>query len=162
MVHHACAGSETEWPGPDEDRPLDLGGHQQAEFVRRLLTDERPTSLIASPTVRCRATLEPLGLASRRDVHDSAVLAAPTTSHAVLELMHSLHPRAVICTHREVLRDLLELLRAIGVRIDANTTDEQLLRNGVVWSLDLTANVLDWSAPLADLACGRHALEPRA
>ena len=150
IVHHACAGSEAGWPGPDEDRPLDLGGYQQADAVRRLLANEHPTALIASPTVRCRATLEPLGVATGLAVHDNAVLAAPTTSYAVLELMAALPPGAVLCTHGEVMHPLLELLRTIGLRIDGNSTDEQLLGDGAVWCLDPIANVLRLSAPLSE------------
>ena len=71
LVRHACAGSRQQWSGPDDERPLDVAGRQQASALARLLPLWRPVEVLSAPALRCRETVEPvaarLGLAVEVD-----------------------------------------------------------------------------------------------
>ena len=60
LVRHAKAGKRKEWTGDDAKRPLDKIGWLQAEALALRLIARQPTSLHASPYLRCVQTLEPL------------------------------------------------------------------------------------------------------
>src|SRR5688500_17380136 len=62
VVRHACAGRKGSWSGPDDERPLDPAGVEQAEALADLWSrdEQPPAGLRSSPTRRCIQTLEPL------------------------------------------------------------------------------------------------------
>ena len=62
LVRHARAGDKRRWDGDDDQRPLDERGCRQADALARLLRAWRPASVVSAPAVRCRQTVEPLGL----------------------------------------------------------------------------------------------------
>jgi 8-oxo-dGTP diphosphatase len=61
LVRHAHAGSQKRWPGPDHDRPLSLRGKEQTIGLLVSHRDHPVTRILASPAVRCRHTVLPLG-----------------------------------------------------------------------------------------------------
>jgi 8-oxo-dGTP diphosphatase len=60
LVRHARAGDRSEWDGPDDLRPLDPRGREQAQQLADVLPLFRPDDLLSAPPVRCMETVEPL------------------------------------------------------------------------------------------------------
>ena len=60
LLRHAHAGSRQDWDGPDERRPLDARGRNQARRLADVLPAFGPTALFSAERVRCRETLAPL------------------------------------------------------------------------------------------------------
>ena len=60
LVRHAHAGSRSDWNGPDEARPLDQRGLDQARRLADLLPLFGPTKVLSAERVRCRETVAPL------------------------------------------------------------------------------------------------------
>jgi broad specificity phosphatase PhoE len=155
VVRHACAGDKTKWPGPDDERPLDEVGRQQALALADLLATSPASSassirrIVSSPALRCRQSVEPLarklGLtielhealrrdASARDLED--LLAALRTDDADDADDADEPGDVVLCTHGETMRLLLAGLRHAGVPIVSPRSaadDEALLAKGSAW-----------------------------
>jgi len=62
LVRHAKAGRKSEWPGPDDERPLSPAGREQAAALRALLPLFAPARVHAADRTRCVETVA--GLAS--------------------------------------------------------------------------------------------------
>ncbi len=60
VVRHASAGRHGGWDGPDEERPLDARGQEQAAALAAVLPVYGPRMLSSAPAVRCRTTMQPL------------------------------------------------------------------------------------------------------
>jgi 8-oxo-dGTP diphosphatase len=98
-------------------------GRLQAKSLARELARYRPARIISSPTARCRQTVEPLAILIGQEVELSDSLAPDADRKALLligDLVRS-EPTAasvVLCTHREVLVEIMPLLsREFGVKI---------------------------------------------
>jgi 8-oxo-dGTP pyrophosphatase MutT (NUDIX family) len=61
LVRHGHAGSRSDFDGPDDLRPLNRKGREQARRLAEVLPLFGPTALLSAERVRCRQTLEPLG-----------------------------------------------------------------------------------------------------
>lgn len=132
VVRHADAGDRTDWSGPDRERPLSARGARQAEALAELLGERRVGRLLASPYARCRQTLEPLGDRLRLVVEVDDRLAEGAGARAALELAAEVaSARAVVCSHGDVIPDLLEALQASGARFD----DELRWPKASTWEL---------------------------
>jgi 8-oxo-dGTP pyrophosphatase MutT (NUDIX family) len=62
LVRHAKAGERRDWAGPDSERPLEPAGERDAQALSGLLTLLRPDRVVSATPLRCRQTMEPLGL----------------------------------------------------------------------------------------------------
>lgn len=133
LVRHARAGRKRDWPGDDDLRPLDPTGHRQAAALARVLENAEPGRLRCSPTVRCRQTLEPLGLAWSAAIDDEPRLAKDAGAAGVLELLRTAEDGDVLCTHGEVMSAVLERLRFGGVEI--HESGGNILAKGTYWEL---------------------------
>jgi 8-oxo-dGTP diphosphatase len=132
LVRHAHAGTQDHGPEPDQDRQLSERGWRQAEGLRDQLADRDIGRLIASPFRRCVQTLEPLArhlglpvdvderLAERAAAADALALAAEVRAHG-----------AVLCSHGDVIPDVLERLLATGTKLD----DELRWPKASTWAL---------------------------
>ena len=60
LVRHARAGDRSAWEGPDDQRPLDPRGQEQARRLAEVLPVFLPDDLLSAPPVRCTETVEPL------------------------------------------------------------------------------------------------------
>ena len=60
LVRHAKAGDRAGFDGPDELRPLDRRGQEQARRLAEVLPAFGPVAVLAADRVRCRQTVEPL------------------------------------------------------------------------------------------------------
>jgi phosphohistidine phosphatase SixA/ADP-ribose pyrophosphatase YjhB (NUDIX family) len=122
LVRHASAGQKEDWPGDDEQRPLDAKGFAEAQVLARLLACFAPVArVISSPAWRCTDTVRPYGESFGRSVEAEPVLAPPDRStdfsartsrgarvrKLIADLAAAGQP-AVVCLHRENLPPALE------------------------------------------------------
>jgi 8-oxo-dGTP diphosphatase len=133
VVRHAKAGDRAEWEGDDRLRPLNKAGRRQAEELAAWLKKEPIDTIVSSAYVRCLQTLEPLAdqreltIAPRKDLEEGAGGAS------VLRLVQEFKGRnVVLCTHGDVVEELLELLIAEGL---VSRTGAKL-EKGSTWILD--------------------------
>lgn len=113
VVRHAQAEPKKTWTGPDDERPLLPRGKRQARRLGKVIGGHRPARVVSSPAARCRLTVEPYALESGVNIELSPALARDAAS-ASIELIKQLvaddSSPVVLCTHREVLNELLPQL----------------------------------------------------
>jgi 8-oxo-dGTP diphosphatase len=118
VVRHADAGHRSDWDGPDHTRPLSERGWRQAHGLVDTLGDCGVHRLLASPYTRCIQTLEPLGERLGLAVEPDDRLAEGAGAPGPLALDEELRDvGAVICSHGDVIPDLLEHLVREGVKL---------------------------------------------
>jgi 8-oxo-dGTP diphosphatase len=132
VVRHADAGHRSEWPGSDRERPLSERGWRQAAGLRDAIVDAAPTRLLASPYLRCIQTLEPLAERLGLDVEADPRLGEGAGAGGALELADELgHAPGVLCSHGDVIPDLLEALVRDGIKL----RDELRWQKASTWVL---------------------------
>jgi 8-oxo-dGTP diphosphatase len=142
LVRHAKAGSRSKWAGDDELRPLTKAGWAQAEALAEWLEAEigvvvsepdglRPR-LVSSPYVRCVETLEPLGKRLGTTVECDDRLAEGGWFDEALTLLDELSDRSVVCSHGDVIPDLIAGLERRGMGI----TGQIDWRKGSTWVVE--------------------------
>jgi broad specificity phosphatase PhoE len=118
LLRHTHAGNKQAWSGPDDRRPLSATGRREAAGLVPQYRDRPVATILSSPSLRCQQTVQPLaeqrhlpvGLEGRLDVDAKAEDAAA--------LLHPDLDDVVLCTHGELIGQLLGLLRARGAPID--------------------------------------------
>jgi 8-oxo-dGTP diphosphatase len=126
LVRHAHAGDRAAWDGHDRGRPLSRKGRRQADGLAERFADAGIGRVLSSPATRCVETLAPLaerlGLAVEHDVRlmEGAALAGSLGLAAELrDACAAGGPDAVaVCSHGDVIPELLRLLRDGGVRVE--------------------------------------------
>ena len=118
VVRHADAGPRGHSARPDEERELSERGWRQAEGLCLELGEREITRLVASPYVRCRQTLEPLGKVLGLSVEPDDRLAEGTGAYGALAVATEVRASgAVLCSHGDVIPDLLDHLVANGAKL---------------------------------------------
>jgi broad specificity phosphatase PhoE len=108
LVRHATAGNRRRWKGDDRLRPLDERGRRQADELVGQLRPFAPERVLSSPYVRCVQTVEPLAAVLGLPVEESPELAEGAGRRRALALLRELEgTTAVLCTHGDVIEDLL-------------------------------------------------------
>jgi 8-oxo-dGTP diphosphatase len=135
LVRHAHAGDKHRWQGPDSRRPLSLAGQAEAAGLVIRLEDYPIGRILTSPTLRCQQTVGPLARDRRLRIHPEQALGVDTDLARVLALLED--PRlqdTVVCTHGELIDQVLTRLVADGLAVD------QPLQwpKGSTWLLDGT------------------------
>lgn len=146
VIRHAHAGSRAEWDGNDDLRPLSQRGIDQARNIARRFADVPLARIVSSPAVRCRQTVAPLADARGVDVAVDARLAEFVDSvriDPVLDVIDSLPDDAAICSHGDVIPELIATLERRGMVI----ASEPCWRKGSVWVLDRMNGA--WSRAIA-------------
>jgi 8-oxo-dGTP diphosphatase len=119
VVRHAHAGSRSHWDGPDHARPLTTKGQRQSAAIADTLAATGAGRLVSSPTRRCVQTLEPLaerlGLAIDED-RRLAEGASGAEALALADERRGEHEAAVVCSHGDVIPDMLRVLKATTTR----------------------------------------------
>lgn len=131
LVRHAKAGERRIWDGDDEHRPLSKQGWWQAEALGKRLAGKGATSLHSSPYVRCMDTLVPLGRRIGVDVIAEPRLAEGGPFEPVLELMADVPDGAVLCSHGDIVPDVIGALVRRGLELQTPVD----WRKGTVWLL---------------------------
>jgi 8-oxo-dGTP diphosphatase len=133
VVRHADAGQRSEWKGPDATRPLSHRGERQASGLQELLAASGATRLVASPFRRCVQTLEPLADQLGVTVEPDDRLAEGTGAHGALSLAEEVgEGTAVLCSHGDVIPDLLDALIRDGLKLKK---DELRWQKASTWVL---------------------------
>jgi broad specificity phosphatase PhoE len=136
LLRHAHAGNKRTWSGPDDRRPLSATGRREAAGLVPRYHDRPIATILSSPALRCQQTVQPLaedrrltvGLDGRLDV-DAEIDDTATLIRAGLD-------DVVLCTHGELIGQLLGLLRARGAPISQNAQWPK----GSTWLLRLTGD----------------------
>ena len=119
VVRHAHAGSRSSWDGPDETRPLTNRGRRQSDAIASELRAAGVTRLASSPYRRCTQTLDPLGAMLGIPVEADERLAEGAGGEQALALADELRKEpeaAVVCSHGDVIPELLRILKATTAR----------------------------------------------
>jgi broad specificity phosphatase PhoE len=145
LVRHAKARSRSDWSGPDDQRPLTKTGRRQADALRDLLADRGVTRVVSSPSVRCRQTVEPLGQLLRLPVDLADELAEGTPLPEARRLIDKFTSEpTVLCTHGDVIGELLESLARQGL-----IARDARLEKGSTWVLDFQGDDITGTTYLA-------------
>jgi broad specificity phosphatase PhoE len=119
LVRHADAGDKDRWQGPDSLRPLSLAGQAEAAGLVIRLEDYPIERILTSPTLRCHQTMEPLARDRRLRIEPEVTLGVDADLGRVLAWLAD--PRlqdTVVCTHGEVIGQVLTRLVADGLAVD--------------------------------------------
>lgn len=117
LVRHAKAGSRSAWIGDDRDRPLADDGWAQARALVDLLGV--PGELVSSPHLRCRQTLEPLAEATGLSIRIDTRIEEDSPLERSLAALEDVADGAVMCSHGDVIPDMLNGLLRRGMEIQA-------------------------------------------
>ena len=119
LVRHAVALARNLWAGDDTARPLNERGRRQADAMVEQLTPFAIVRVASSPTVRCVDTVAPLATAGGLKVAEAEELAEGNGA-AATALVQSLvdeQGNVVLCTHGDVIGEVLGALDKIGARL---------------------------------------------
>jgi 8-oxo-dGTP diphosphatase len=130
LIRHAKSGSRERWEGDDRLRPLTRSGWRQAEALVEKLRDEPIERILSSPYLRCIQTVEPLAAARGLRVEPTDDLAEGAGIGPLRRLLAELG-NAALCTHGDVVQEVVEWLRHRGVAVDGG------LAKGSIWVLDV-------------------------
>src|ERR1700682_2982368 len=135
VVRHARAGDRAEWEGDDRLRPLTKPGPRQAEELAGWLKKEPIDAILSSPYVHCLQTVEPLAKQLKIPIEPRTDLAERAGGESILRMAAEFKGRnVVLCTHGDVVEELLEHLIADGLVARAHAQ----LEKGSTWILDET------------------------
>jgi 8-oxo-dGTP diphosphatase len=134
LVRHAHAGDRHRWDGDQDERPLSKRGKAQAEAMTHLLVHEAVQQIHSSSTARCVQTVEPLAVKLGLEVELAPELYEGTSGDRALALVDSLaDTNAVLCSHGDVIPNLLRALRSRGLELNRMGACEK----ASVWRVDL-------------------------
>lgn len=118
LVRHGRAEKRTRWDGPDALRPLTGDGLRHAERVGLKLRRNRPDRLLASPSLRCRQTLEPLADHLGLTIETRDWLAKGEDPGKAADLLsRERGQRIVCCSHSDMLAKLEGELHEFDLRV---------------------------------------------
>jgi 8-oxo-dGTP diphosphatase len=133
VVRHAKAGDRSDWSGDDRLRPLTKSGQRQAEALAAMLEGEPIDKILSSGYLRCLQTVEPLGAKRKLPVEPVKELEEGAGGESVVRLIQKFRGRnVVLCTHGDVVEELLEWLIAAGLVQRARANMEK----GSTWVLE--------------------------
>lgn len=132
LVRHAVAGDRHEWSGDDRLRPLTAKGERQAAGINRQLSGVGVSRILSSPHVRCLQTVEPLSEALGVRVEKADALAEGASPAGMRALLNEVAgTNAVLCSHGDVIPEMLRLLRGDGTRLESPLE----CKKGSIWAI---------------------------
>ena len=132
LIRHAKAWSKEHWQHGDDLRPLTTKGARQAEGIVAAFADRPVAAILSSPTVRCVRTVEPLARQRGLGVRTVEWLAADTPAPVARAAVLSLPGPAALCSHREVIPDLVRGLAADGMPLEGPAA----WKKGSTWAIE--------------------------
>jgi broad specificity phosphatase PhoE len=126
VVRHAKAGDRAEWQGDDRLRPLTKSGREQAAALVELLKNEPIDRILSSPYVRCLQTVEPLAARRKLPIEPRKDLEEGAGGESVIRLVQDAKGQnIVLCTHGDVVEELLERLIEQGLVARSKASSEK-------------------------------------
>jgi 8-oxo-dGTP diphosphatase len=147
LVRHGRAGSRSDWKGPDDLRPLDARGREQAQRLAEVLPVFRPVEVFSAQRIRCEQTVAPLaerlGLPTvpLAELGEEEFAADPEAGMAAVERLLTARTEpgvAVVCSQGGAIPSALMTL---GVQF-AETRSYPPVAKGSVWVLGGGAGAL--------------------
>ncbi len=138
LLRHAQAGDRTLWTGDDHVRPLTKKGNRQAVALVQQFKQWSVTSILSSPYLRCKQTVEPLAQARGLHIETHLALAEGARDDDIRRLLQSAGDGTVLCTHGDVIGFLLYDLMAREI-IEQGPF---LAAKGSLWVLERTAGTI--------------------
>lgn len=140
IVRHAHAGDKGTWSGDDLQRPLDERGEQQVAALVPLLNRHRVSRIVSSPALRCVQTVQALADTTGLPIEIWSDLGpeGPASSLIVASFGDRTFDDAVVCTHGEMLQQLLALEDIRRVARRSHLSRRRLLIKGSAWRLHIT------------------------
>lgn len=133
VIRHAKAGNREKWPDDQDLRPLTKAGRKQAAALVGPFAAHNITKIVSSPAVRCRQTVEPLGEHVRMPVDLSDAIGEGAPLDETLALVDKVaQETAMLCTHGDVVGNLLEYAARNGVGIE-----QMHMEKAATWVFDL-------------------------
>jgi 8-oxo-dGTP diphosphatase len=131
LVRHAKAGHR-EFGPVDRERSLSADGHTQAAALVTTLASTKVSRILSSPYARCRQTLTPLAEATGLPLESKPELSEGAPFEPVLQLLEELPDGAVLCSHGDLIPDVMQALMRRGLVVHG---DEHWTK-GSVWVLE--------------------------
>lgn len=141
VVRHAKAGDRGRWKGPDHERPISAIGLRQALAIADRLADEWVSAVTSSPSRRCVQTLGPLAERLDLKVEIDDRLDEGSSIEQSLAVAGESPDGAVICSHGDVIADLIAALVRRGMEL----TSQPDWRKATLWTLTGTAEAREES-----------------
>jgi 8-oxo-dGTP diphosphatase len=126
LVRHAVAVGRSDWDDDDGLRPLTKKGHRQARGLVDLLAHANVRRVLSSPARRCRDTVAPVAAKAALPVEDAAELAEGSDPDDAVESIRRLATDVgpdgdvVLCTHGDIVPDVVRRLAREGMRWDGD------------------------------------------
>ncbi len=131
LIRHAVAGVRDNGDPSDDRRPLDALGLDQARVIADSWT-EPIEAIFSSPALRCMQTVEPLAARLGLTVATAPELFEGASSSRSIAYVRSFTGRSVVlCSHGDVIPDILRNLRAGGTVLDGRGCAK-----ASIWRLD--------------------------
>lgn len=130
LIRHAHAGNRT-GSSHDRYRPLSDKGLRRSHELVDLLGHQTIGAVLSSPATRCVQTVQPLADAAGVDLIEVEEFwedSLATEARARIE--HHLVDGLVVCSHGNIIPELLELLQREGCKLDGSGCQK-----GSVWHL---------------------------
>ena len=118
IVRHAHAGSRSAWEEQDDARPLSDRGNRQAKLLAERLAAAGATAVVSSPYLRCVQTVEPLAALLGVPIETTDGLAEGAGSLEAADIVADAPAGTVLCSHGDVLQDLVWRLAAMNAPVD--------------------------------------------
>jgi len=116
LIRHASAGLRDDLDPDDTLRPLDATGRRQSKAIRNGLINHPITRIGSSNFTRCRETVKPLAKFLSLPIEPEAALMEGSQLERTMGLIRELQQEAAaLCTHGDVIADLIGHLFAEGV-----------------------------------------------
>jgi 8-oxo-dGTP diphosphatase len=129
LVRHGKAGSRHDFHGDDRMRPLSPAGQRQARALAPKLVAANVHTFVSSPFLRCIETLQPAAHEVGATVDIDSCLSEGRSGVDVIELMSTLPDGSALCSHGDVIPDVVAALERRGCEI----TTAPDWRKGTVW-----------------------------
>jgi len=133
IVRHAHAGNRSNWSGPDHKRPISHKGVLQAKALSKYLAKNGAKQIFTSPFLRCVQTVAPLAHRLGLGYIDLPELAEGAPPEGAAALLRTAKKGTVICSHGDVLANLVGHLAAHGAPINPKTE----IQKAAIWKLTL-------------------------
>ncbi len=132
LIRHADAGSRDPYSSSDHLRGLSEDGLRQAARIADRLGDSGVSRIISSPYPRCVQTVAPLAERLGLSVEFHRALAEGAFGPDAAELLWELADvEAVLCSHGDVIPDVIDLLVDTGTFIDGRCGSAK----GSIWTI---------------------------